>query len=180
MHFRSEKRLNFRGRASDDDSTASSPTTYIPEVGVKTSETSPRVPTHRHSHGENVDSLFVSYGYGRNILPSKWEDAEKWILSPVSVDGHGNVGAKNPTFPPYRRRPKSRSGPLGSPARIKLNAVSKSSSPLISNSVENSPLITGIFMADCGSCGAIGEDGTRSRSESQPDHCLVQEASANV
>ncbi|KAK8624298.1 hypothetical protein V6N13_065645 [Hibiscus sabdariffa] len=44
-------------------------------------------------------------------LPSKWEDAERWIFSPVSGDG----GAKQSIAPP-RRRPISKSGPLGRPS----------------------------------------------------------------
>ncbi|GMI89704.1 hypothetical protein like AT1G45207 [Hibiscus trionum] len=44
-------------------------------------------------------------------LPSKWEDAERWIFSPVS----GDVGAKQSIAPP-RRRPISKSGPLGRPS----------------------------------------------------------------
>ncbi|KAI3747913.1 hypothetical protein L6452_10645 [Arctium lappa] len=41
-------------------------------------------------------------------LPSKWDDAERWITSPVSGSGfYKTLG------PPPQRRPKSKSGPLG-------------------------------------------------------------------
>jgi hypothetical protein len=47
-------------------------------------------------------------------LPSKWEDAEKWIMSPVSYDGMGRMSAPAQ----HHRRPKSKSGPLGHPSGI--------------------------------------------------------------
>ncbi|XP_039023779.1 uncharacterized protein LOC120156528 isoform X2 [Hibiscus syriacus] len=43
-------------------------------------------------------------------LPSKWEDAERWIFSPVSGDASVRQSNLHP-----QRRPKSKSGPLGSP-----------------------------------------------------------------
>ncbi|MED6194896.1 hypothetical protein PIB30_032806 [Stylosanthes scabra] len=42
-------------------------------------------------------------------LPSKWEDAERWIMSPVDRDG-----VKGNLVSPHQRR-KSKSGPLGPP-----------------------------------------------------------------
>ncbi|XP_071706933.1 uncharacterized protein [Rutidosis leptorrhynchoides] len=52
-------------------------------------------------------NLLLPLNNGRP-LPSKWDDAERWITSPVSASGVcKNIG------PPPRRRPKAKSGPLG-------------------------------------------------------------------
>lgn len=62
----------------------------------------------RKQVGNGVTALCLSNG---RTLPSKWEDAERWILSPVSGgDGTGRVSVPQPL-----RRPKSKSGPLGPP-----------------------------------------------------------------
>ncbi|XP_071686878.1 uncharacterized protein [Rutidosis leptorrhynchoides] len=51
-------------------------------------------------------------GYNNNnngrTLPSKWEDAERWIISPVAGDGVSKPLVQEP-----QRRPKAKSGPLG-------------------------------------------------------------------
>ncbi|XP_020586718.1 uncharacterized protein LOC110028972 isoform X2 [Phalaenopsis equestris] len=58
-----------------------------------------------------ANALMFPFSNGRT-MPSKWEDAEKWICSPVSSDG-----LRRPLIlPRYQRRPKSKSGPLGTPA----------------------------------------------------------------
>ncbi|MED6218736.1 hypothetical protein PIB30_029184 [Stylosanthes scabra] len=51
----------------------------------------------------------LPFNNGRG-LPSKWEDAERWIMSPVDRDG----GVKGNLVSPHQRR-KSKSGPLGPP-----------------------------------------------------------------
>ncbi|KAL8130595.1 hypothetical protein V2J09_019750 [Rumex salicifolius] len=52
----------------------------------------------------------LSFNNGRNQLPSKWEDAERWIFSPVASEGTGR-----PSRLQKQKRPKSKSGPLGAP-----------------------------------------------------------------
>ncbi|KAK8940489.1 hypothetical protein KSP39_PZI010232 [Platanthera zijinensis] len=104
-------------------------------------------------YGDNVP-LFP-FNNGRT-LPSKWEDAERWICSPVSGDG-----SRRPLMlPPYHRRPKSKSGPLGAPP---LNCGSyASASPQIpcfdDGKVVNfmgggSPYLAGVLVADQQLCG---------------------------
>lgn len=60
-------------------------------------------------------SALMPFSSGRT-LPSKWDDAERWISSPVSV-GNAPVyyapGVAKPVQLPYKRRAKSKSGPLG-------------------------------------------------------------------
>eukprot|EP01018_Ginkgo_biloba_P030086 Gb_32405 [translate_table: standard] len=58
-------------------------------------------------------SLAQKYIPGQSMnmksLPSKWDDAEKWLCSPASTDTPTNALQKNGDYP---RRPKSKSGPL--------------------------------------------------------------------
>ena len=70
---------------------------------------SERVPLHVNTTRKQVGGAMLPFNNGRT-LPSKWEDAERWILSPVSGDGVGRA-----LVPPHHKRPKSKSGPLGPP-----------------------------------------------------------------
>lgn len=56
-------------------------------------------------------NILMPFNNGRT-LPSKWDDAERWITSPVSGSGSGVFKTQAPP-PPPQRRPKSKSGPLG-------------------------------------------------------------------
>ncbi|KAL2318549.1 hypothetical protein Fmac_032425 [Flemingia macrophylla] len=70
---------------------------------------SERVPLHSSAARKQAGAALLPLNNGRT-LPSKWEDAERWILSPVSGDGTGRA-----SLPVPQRRPKSKSGPLGPP-----------------------------------------------------------------
>ncbi|KAL4313043.1 hypothetical protein GQ457_01G026690 [Hibiscus cannabinus] len=80
-------------------------------------------------------------------LPSKWEDAERWIFSPVSGDG----GAKQSIAPP-RRRPISKSGPLGRPSTAYYSLYSPGMHMLdgahSGNFMAGSPFSAGVIAAD--------------------------------
>lgn len=78
-------------------------------IGVQKGWSSERVPSHTNTNRRQVSSALMSYNSGRT-LPSKWEDAERWICSPVAGDG-----ALKPSVQQPQRRPKSKSGPLGPP-----------------------------------------------------------------
>ncbi|XP_029124248.1 uncharacterized protein [Elaeis guineensis] len=103
--------------------------------------------------------VLLPFNNGRT-LPSKWEDAEKWILSPVSGDGIGRPSVP----PPHHRRPKSKSGPLGNPGNA--HRVYSSASPLVpcfdtgraGNFVASSPFLAGVLIPERGCCGS-GNDG---------------------
>lgn len=112
---------------------------------------SERVPqgasTNRRYGGSGV---VLPFNNGRK-LPSKWEDAEKWILSPVSCDGMGRMSAPAP----HHRRPKSKSGPLGNSGGV-LGAYA-SVSPIIpcfdgvlaaASFAAHSPFSAGVLMPD--------------------------------
>ncbi|XP_022768753.1 uncharacterized protein LOC111312601 isoform X2 [Durio zibethinus] len=79
-------------------------------VGMQKGWNSERVPLHNNGgRKQGTAAGVLPFNNGRN-LPSKWEDAERWIFSPVSGDG----GVRQSLMPP-QRRPKSKSGPLGPP-----------------------------------------------------------------
>ncbi|KAB1220233.1 hypothetical protein CJ030_MR3G017057 [Morella rubra] len=80
-------------------------------MGMQKGWSSERVPSHTSANRRQaVNSALLPFNNGRSTLPSKWEDAERWIFSPVSGDG-----VARPSFQPPQRRPKSKSGPLGPP-----------------------------------------------------------------
>jgi hypothetical protein len=103
-------------------------------------------------------SMAFPYSNGR-ALPSKWEDAERWIFSPNSSDALGRASAA------HVRRPKSKSGPLGPPGRLggQDSSVSSSVSLLDSGRVRqftaNSPFVAGVLMPEH-VCGGKNTNGT--------------------
>ncbi|RDX68370.1 Remorin 4.1, partial [Mucuna pruriens] len=82
-----------------------SPGTPNYRVAMHKGWSSERVPLHASATRKHV----LPFNNAK-ALPSKWEDAERWILSPVSGDGRGKA-----SLHPPQRRPKSKSGPLGPP-----------------------------------------------------------------
>ncbi|XP_028772540.1 uncharacterized protein LOC114741894 [Neltuma alba] len=78
-------------------------------VAMQKGWSSERVPLHTNASRKHVAGALLPLNNGRT-LPSKWEDAERWILSPVSGDSTGRASLPEP-----QRRPKSKSGPLGPP-----------------------------------------------------------------
>ncbi|KAE8665211.1 hypothetical protein F3Y22_tig00112647pilonHSYRG00052 [Hibiscus syriacus] len=88
----------------------------------------------------------LPFNNGRT-LPSKWEDAERWIFSPVS----GDCGVKQSIAPPLRR-PISKSGPLGRPGIAYYSLYSPEMHMLdgghIGNFMAGSPFSAGVVAAD--------------------------------
>ncbi|KAK8596818.1 hypothetical protein V6N13_001426 [Hibiscus sabdariffa] len=83
----------------------------------------------------------------RKTLPSKWENAERWIFSPVSWDN----GVRQSIVPP-QRRPKSKSGPLG-PLGTAYNSLCSPSMYIfdggnIGNFLGGSPFSAGVISAN--------------------------------
>ncbi|ONM22302.1 hypothetical protein Zm00014a_025255 [Zea mays] len=88
--------------------------------------------------------MAFSYSNGRT-LPSKWEDAERWIFSPNSSDMRGR------TTVAHGRRPKSKSGPLGPPGRLggqysSVSSVSLLDSERVGPITSNSHFSAGVLM----------------------------------
>ncbi|CAL9748418.1 unnamed protein product [Musa acuminata subsp. burmannicoides] len=119
---------------------------------------SERVPLPTRSNRRYGGSgVLLPFTNGRT-LPSKWEDAERWIFSPVSGEGVGRSSVP----PSHHRRPKSKSGPLGAPAGV-VGAYS-SASPLVpcfdssrvGNFAANSPFMAGVLLTEHSFCGNDG------------------------
>lgn len=83
--------------------------------------------------------------YSGRTMPSKWEDAERWICSPVLGYGVAKYSQCQP-----QRRPKSKSGPIVPPGIAYYSNYSPSMQVLDSGSVRNfiasSPFSTGVLM----------------------------------
>ncbi|KAK8969296.1 hypothetical protein KSP40_PGU005328 [Platanthera guangdongensis] len=107
------------------------------------------------------------------ILPSKWEDAEKWIFSPISTEG-----VVRPVPPVNHRRPKSKSGPLGPPGFSPSSPIAPClDSGRVGSFTGNSPFLAGVLVADHGFCdsrrgGIVGGESTRSSSANAEPYIL--------
>ncbi|CAM8911289.1 unnamed protein product [Rhodiola kirilowii] len=78
-----------------------------PSGGLHKGWSSERVPLPQNGNRRQVGGALFPLNNERT-LPSKWEDAERWIFSPVTTD----IGFQK-SVPLPQRRPKSKSGPLG-------------------------------------------------------------------
>ncbi|KFK30319.1 hypothetical protein AALP_AA7G246400 [Arabis alpina] len=69
--------------------------------------------------GSSTSALTTPFYSGRSI-PSKWEDAERWICSPVSMYPHTQGVCKNSSVmsSDSQRRQKSKSGPIVPPTLL--------------------------------------------------------------
>ncbi|BAT82653.1 uncharacterized protein LOC124838138 isoform X2 [Vigna umbellata] len=126
---------------------------------------SERVPLHTSAARKQVGSALLPFNNGRT-LPSKWDDAERWILSPVSGDSTGRA-----SLPAPQRRPKSKSGPLGPPgaAAVAYYSLYSPAAPLFdggnsgsfmaaspfSAAVSVSAAADGLMASSGGSCGEV-------------------------
>jgi hypothetical protein len=133
--------------------------------------------------------VVLPFNNGRK-LPSKWEDAEKWILSPVSCDGLGRMSAPAP----HHRRPKSKSGPLGHPAGIP--GAYAAVSPLVpcfdgvlaaANFAAHSPFSAGVLIPEHGRIGDFssgrdrcGDDGSSRSYSAEKESYILRSASIHA
>ncbi|MED6196829.1 hypothetical protein PIB30_051028 [Stylosanthes scabra] len=103
---------------------------------VALNQTSSSSSSRRHSG-------LTPFNSGRRTMPSKWDDAERWICSPVSGYGYGNNNNSNNrnsySQSQLQRRPKSKSGPIMPPP-------GRSSSSFYSNYSPTIPLRQGLLV----------------------------------
>uniref|UniRef100_A0A5B6Z7B8 Remorin C-terminal domain-containing protein n=1 Tax=Davidia involucrata TaxID=16924 RepID=A0A5B6Z7B8_DAVIN len=115
-------------------------------VGIQKGWSSERVPLHANANRRHVGAAFLPFNNGRT-LPSKWEDAERWIFSPIAGDGPAR-----PSFPQPQRRQKSKSGPLGPPGIAYYSLYSPAVPMLeggnVGNLMARSPFSAGVMVAD--------------------------------
>ncbi|KAL3526782.1 hypothetical protein ACH5RR_011438 [Cinchona calisaya] len=115
--------------------------------GIPKGWSSERVPLPTNSSRKHISAAaLMPFNSGR-ALPSKWDDAERWITSPIS--GYGLC--KTSTLQP-QRQPKSKSGPLGTPGLMYLPNYSPTAPVLEGGSGRNfmagSPFTTGVLLPD--------------------------------
>ncbi|CAN4082907.1 unnamed protein product [Withania somnifera] len=136
---------------------------------------SERVPLGTNSSRRHINATaLMPFNSGRTV-PSKWDDAERWITSPVSSYGVW----KTPNAQPHRH-PKSKSGPLGAPGLMYLPNYSPSMPILeggsVSNFITNSPFTTGVLVPDgvsihygaAGNSGGLYAENSMARATSAP------------
>ncbi|KAH7566587.1 hypothetical protein ACOSP7_023148 [Xanthoceras sorbifolium] len=137
----------------------------FPSPGVSKGWSSERVPhpTNNSSRRHISAAASTPFCSGR-ALPSKWEDAERWICSPVSgyTSTATNKSLSNP--PQFQRRPKSKSGPIVPPPMGHYSSYSPAMHVLDAASVRNflvgSPFSTGVLVPDGVSVNySVGGDG---------------------
>ncbi|KZV24954.1 hypothetical protein F511_01924 [Dorcoceras hygrometricum] len=112
--------------------------------GTPKSWHSERVPVPTNSTRSHVSAAaMMPFNSGR-ALPSKWDDAERWITSPIS----SNAAFKT-SFEQSQRRQKSKSGPqdLGYFSNYSP-IVPGLESGNVKNYTANSPLTTGVLIPD--------------------------------
>ncbi|XP_073057893.1 uncharacterized protein [Primulina eburnea] len=102
----------------------------------------PNSSSRRHN---SYAAALIPFNSGR-ALPSKWDDAERWIKSPVL--GHKSFKAVPSEAP--KRQPKSKSGPLGSSGLVRLSNYSPTlGAEIVKNFVGNA-MSTGFSSYDTG------------------------------
>ncbi|KAK1405751.1 Remorin, C-terminal protein [Heracleum sosnowskyi] len=114
--------------------------------GMQKGWSSERVALPTSGSRRNVNNALLPFNNGRT-LPSKWEDAERWIFSPVSGDS-----SSRPSFPQPQRRPKAKSGPLGPPGTAYYSmyspAVHMFDGGIVENFMAASPFTAGVIAAN--------------------------------
>ncbi|XP_019174475.1 PREDICTED: uncharacterized protein LOC109170013 [Ipomoea nil] len=111
-------------------------------AGIQKGWTSERVSSHTSANRSKCNTLLLPFNNGRN-LPSKWEDAERWIFSPVSGDGATKTSLQQP-----QKQRKSKSGPLGPPGAAYYSLYSPAVPVSRGKSIANSPFSTRVMKTD--------------------------------
>lgn len=132
---------------------------------------SERVALHTNGNRRHVSSVLMSYNSGRT-LPSKWDDAERWICSPV--DG----AVQQP-----QRRQKSKSGPLGPPGSsynpIYSPAVHMFDGGNVGSLLNGSPFSSRINGGDCLSIRYNDEHESSGNFPSLNEPCMARSVSVH-
>ncbi|KAL8141131.1 hypothetical protein V2J09_007152 [Rumex salicifolius] len=135
---------------------------------------SERVPHHSSAARKQVGATTLPFSNGKT-LPSKWEDAERWIFSPVSGDG-----VARPLYQQPQRRPQSKSGPVGPPGiayySLYSPAIVMYDRSNANNLVAASPFSTGVLMAENSSVRGGEKDNNFTR---RGELCIGRSASVH-
>lgn len=116
-------------------------------VGSQKGWNSERVPLPSKSSRRHLSAASLMPFNSGGTLPSKWEDAERWICSPVS--GHGLCKSSHSQI---QKQPKSKSGPIATPGIACYSNYSPVMQGVEVGSVKSfivgSPLSAGVLAAD--------------------------------
>ncbi|XP_020870344.1 uncharacterized protein LOC9327382 isoform X1 [Arabidopsis lyrata subsp. lyrata] len=188
------KKLDYQRTVSLDLSnvTSSSPRVVnVKRASVSTNKSSvfpsPGTPTYLHSMQKGWSSERVplrSNGgrsppnagilplYSGRTVPSKWEDAERWIVSPLAKEGatRTSFGAS------HERRPKAKSGPLG-PAGFAYYSLYSPAVPMVHGGnmgflTASSPFSAGVLPETVSSRGS-----TTTAFPQRTDPCMARSVS---
>ncbi|XP_050208642.1 uncharacterized protein LOC126658747 [Mercurialis annua] len=145
-------------------------------VGMQKGWSSERVPLHNNSIRRQVNAnMLLPFNNNGRTLPSKWEDAERWIFSPVSGDSGVRTSVQLP-----QRRPKSKSGPLGPPGFAYYSLYSPAmpvfDGAVMGNFMAGSPFSAGVIAAD--GLGARS-NGNGSAFPGRTDPCMARSVSVH-
>ncbi|KAJ6404882.1 hypothetical protein OIU84_012953 [Salix udensis] len=158
---------------------------YHSSVGMQKGWSSERVPLPNNSNRRqvmNATAVAVSpFNTNTNnngrALPSKWEDAERWIVSPVSGDG-----VVRSSIQPAQRRPKSKSGPLGPPGIAYYSLYSPAMQVFdgrnMGNFIAGSPFSAGVIAADGLAVKSNGSHGVAFPMRKEP--CMARSVSLHA
>ncbi|CAL8996357.1 unnamed protein product [Prunus brigantina] len=140
------KKSSMASRKSGNFPSPGTPSYRNTSLGVQKGWSSERVPAPTNVGRKNTTGSMLPFNNGRT-LPSKWEDAERWIFSPVQGDG-----VVRPSCQQTQRRPKSKSGPLGPPG-VAYYSLYSPAMPMfdgtnVSNFMAASPFSAGVISAD--------------------------------
>lgn len=150
-------------------------------VAMQKGWSSERVPLHTSAARKQVGAAVLPFNNGRT-LPSKWEDAERWILSPVLGDGTGRA-----SLPATQRRPKSKSGPLGPPgaATVAYYSLYSPAVPLFDGGNSGSFMAASPFSTAAVGVSAAGNglmassDGSSGLPPARTDPCMARSVSVH-
>ncbi|KAI3713052.1 hypothetical protein L1987_71622 [Smallanthus sonchifolius] len=117
-------------------------------LGFQKGWCSERVPLSNSSRRHIGAAALMPFNSGRT-LPSKWDDAERWITSPVS----GSGVCKSVALQPPKRRAKAKSGPLGGTPGVAYFSNYSPAVPVLEGGrsrsfLAGSPLTTGVIVPD--------------------------------
>ncbi|KAH9616773.1 hypothetical protein KSS87_020815 [Heliosperma pusillum] len=115
---------------------------------------SERVAMPSNGNRRQVGAALLPLNNNGRVLPSKWEDAERWIFSPVAGDVGGGGSGRPSSCQQQQvvRRPKSKSGPLGAPGLAYYSMYSPAM-PMydggnMGGRMDESPFSAGVMMAE--------------------------------
>ncbi|XP_074273278.1 uncharacterized protein LOC141596900 isoform X2 [Silene latifolia] len=146
---------------------------------------SERVAMPSNGNRRQVGAALLPLNNNGRVLPSKWEDAERWIFSPMAGDGGGGGGGSGrPSSCQQQqvvRRPKSKSGPLGAPGLAYYSMYSPAL-PMydggnMGRRMDESPFSAGVMMAEGWSFRA-GDGGARGFGNSV-EPCIARSVSVH-